>query len=83
MLLYWGMFTIGFYIGAIFSFILFARKKLDEQEPIATKQPLDARLSSAGLTFSLKTQIRSSGDKTKGQKSDQIPQPDRQWPLVN
>jgi len=27
MLLYWGMFTVGFSIGAIFSFITFASKK--------------------------------------------------------
>ncbi|MBI2327940.1 hypothetical protein HYU92_06510 [Candidatus Curtissbacteria bacterium] len=36
MLLYWGMFTIGFYIGAIFSFIIFAAKKPEEEEEYQT-----------------------------------------------
>jgi len=31
MLLYWGMFTIGFSIGAILSFITFAPKKPEEE----------------------------------------------------
>jgi len=30
MLLYWGMFTVGFTIGAVFSFITFAAKKPEE-----------------------------------------------------
>jgi hypothetical protein len=31
MLLYWGMFTVGFSIGAIFSFITFATKRPEEE----------------------------------------------------
>ena len=78
------MFTVGFYIGAIFSFILFARKKLDEEEyGIVTKQPLEPLLSDSSLTFGLKTQVKSSSDKTNGSKRDQIPQPDRKWLPVN
>ena len=30
MLLYWGVFTVGFSIGAVFSFIIFASKKPEE-----------------------------------------------------
>jgi len=30
MLLYWGLFTVGFSIGAVFSFITFAPKRPEE-----------------------------------------------------
>ncbi|MEK7120752.1 MAG: hypothetical protein AAB840_01540 [Patescibacteria group bacterium] len=44
MLLYWGMFTIGFSIGAIFAFITFAPKKPEEeyQADWQSEQLLDA-----------------------------------------
>lgn len=32
MLLYWGLFTMGFTIGAVFSFITFAAKKPEEEK---------------------------------------------------
>lgn len=37
MLLYWGMFTAGFTIGAVFSFITFAAKKPEEEEGVSPK----------------------------------------------
>ena len=41
MLLYWGMFTIGFTIGAVFSFITFAAKKPEEEkEYLPESKPL-------------------------------------------
>jgi len=55
MLLYWGMFTVGFSIGAIFSFITFASKRPEEETDPTTfvlinKKPVDEKMSQFQVT---------------------------------
>jgi len=45
MLLYWGMFTVGFTIGAIFSFVTFAAKKPEEEADYETNDLPRANVS--------------------------------------
>ena len=44
MLLYWGMFTIGFGIGAVFTFITFASKKPEDENDFESSYDKDLHL---------------------------------------
>jgi len=44
MLLYWGMFTVGFGIGAVFTFITFAPKKPEDENDFESGYDKDLRL---------------------------------------
>lgn len=41
MLLYWGMFTLGFWVGSILAFVLFASKDPVEEEKLAENYKLE------------------------------------------
>lgn len=60
MLLYWAMFTVGFWAGAILSFKLFATKKPEEEELPSIKD---------GKTFVLLSNTKMQSD----DKSTPIP----------
>ena len=59
MLLYWGMFTIGFMAGAILSFVTFAAKKPEEDIEYETN-------STTKLTQGLSGDIRTDQQISRG-----------------
>lgn len=56
MLLYWGMFTVGFTIGTVFSFITFAAKNPEEES------------KDKGLTLNGKVELENPGVIWQSQK---------------
>jgi len=69
MLLYWGMFTAGFSIGAIFAYITFASKNTQEDQAIDREE-----INSADNTFENLTLPSSQNHPDYSTQTNQITQ---------